>query len=241
MTDFAALGRAYATGFAGGVRREVVVQHEAVGIFALQRVDFLLVTRGAQGRHHQRLGFATGEQGGTVGARQYAGTDGDRAHGAGIATVDARFAVENLAAHDLGFQVLNRFLIWLMRSESASSPATAYHYAAADFIHLSIAGLLLLDLIGLATSASASSAIFATSSASFSGAVHSQASAATSSDQFIDGVDGSLQLIVTEHHCAQHDFFRQLLRFGFDHQHGVYRYRQPPDPAAWFSFPSRSG
>jgi hypothetical protein len=38
--------------------------------------------------------------------------------------------------------------------------------------------------------------------------------------QFVDGVDGDLALVVAEHHGAQHDFFGQLVGFGFDHQHG---------------------
>jgi hypothetical protein len=36
----------------------------------------------------------------------------------------------------------------------------------------------------------------------------------------MDGVDGDLALLVAEHHGAQHHFFRQLLGFGFHHQHG---------------------
>ena len=81
------------------------MQHEAIAILALQRVDDLLVAAGAQRGNDQRLGFATGKQRRAMGARQHAGANGDRAHGAGIAAIDARLAVENLAAHDLGFQI----------------------------------------------------------------------------------------------------------------------------------------
>jgi hypothetical protein len=38
------------------------VQHEAVAVFAGQRVDDLLVAVGAERGNSQRLGFATGEQ-----------------------------------------------------------------------------------------------------------------------------------------------------------------------------------
>jgi len=34
-------------------------------------------------------------------------------------------------------------------------------------------------------------------------------------------VDHRLHAVVAEHHGAEHDFFGQLLGFGFDHQHGV--------------------
>ena len=106
MADFAAFGRAHAAAFAGGVGREVVVQHEAVGVFAAQGINDLLVALGAEGGHGQGLGFAAREEGGTVGARQHAGLDVDGAHGAGVAAVDTRLAGQNLAAHHVGFQML---------------------------------------------------------------------------------------------------------------------------------------
>lgn len=40
----------------------------------------------------------------TVRARQYAGLDVQRTDGAGVAVVDARLSVQNLAADDIGFQ-----------------------------------------------------------------------------------------------------------------------------------------
>ncbi len=39
--------------------------------------------------------------------------------------------------------------------------------------------------------------------------------------QFDDRLDHRLEVTVTEHHRAEHDFLGQLLCFGFDHQHGV--------------------
>ena len=40
-------------------------------------------------------------------------------------------------------------------------------------------------------------------------------------DELMDCVDGRLHLLVTEHHAAEHHFFRQLLRFRFHHQHSA--------------------
>ena len=40
-------------------------------------------------------------------------------------------------------------------------------------------------------------------------------------DELVDGVDGDLHLLVTEHHRAQHHVFGQFIGFGFDHQHRV--------------------
>ena len=61
MTDLAALGRTDTTGFTGGERREVVMQHEAVFVFTRQGIDDLLVSRRAQGNGNQRLRFTAGK------------------------------------------------------------------------------------------------------------------------------------------------------------------------------------
>ena len=105
MTDFAAFRCADTAHFAGGIRREVIVQHEAVGVFAAQRIDDLLVARCAERGHGQGLRFAACEQCGTVCARQYVGLDIDGAHGACIAAVNARLAGQNLTANHVGFQL----------------------------------------------------------------------------------------------------------------------------------------
>ena len=92
MADLAPLRRADAAGLAGRVRRHVVVEHEAVAVLAHQRVDDLLVARGAERGDDQRLRLAAREQRRAVRARQHAGADGDRPHGARVAAVDARLA-----------------------------------------------------------------------------------------------------------------------------------------------------
>jgi hypothetical protein len=92
VTDFAALGRPDTTGFAGRVRRHVVVEHEALGVFAHQRVDPLLVACGAQCCHDQRLRFAAGEKRRPVSARQHARADENGPHRARVAAIDARLA-----------------------------------------------------------------------------------------------------------------------------------------------------
>jgi hypothetical protein len=71
------------------------VQHEVLAVFALERVDDLLVLAGAQRGHDQRLGLAAGEQRRAVGARQDADFGHDRADGLGVAAVDALAGVED--------------------------------------------------------------------------------------------------------------------------------------------------
>src|SRR5207247_794956 len=70
-----------------------------------ERVDALRITLGAERGRDHGLRLTTGEQRRAVHARQHAVADLDLAHGAGVATVDARLAGEDLAAHDARFDV----------------------------------------------------------------------------------------------------------------------------------------
>ena len=105
MADLAALRRADAAGLAGGIRRHVVVEHEAVGVFAHQRVDALLVAGGAERRDDDRLGLAAREERRAVRARQHARANRDGTHRARVAAVDPRLAGQDLVAHDLRFEL----------------------------------------------------------------------------------------------------------------------------------------
>ena len=73
VADFAAARAAHEADFADAERREVVVQHEALGGLArLQQFDALLVVLGAERGGDQRLRFAAREERRAVGARQHA-------------------------------------------------------------------------------------------------------------------------------------------------------------------------
>ena len=80
------------------------MKHEAVTVLTGQCIDFLFVARGAECGHHQRLRLTTGEQGRTVGARQYAATNRNRTNSARIATIDTWLAIKNLRANNLRLQ-----------------------------------------------------------------------------------------------------------------------------------------
>ena len=82
------------------------MQHEGLLVGARQRVDELLVFAGAERGDDERLGLAAGEQRRAVGARQDADFGHDRAHRLDVAAVDARAGVEDVPAHDLGFELL---------------------------------------------------------------------------------------------------------------------------------------
>ena len=108
VADLTPAGRAHAPGLAHRIGREIVVQHEVLAVLAFERVDDLLVLPGAERRDAQRLRLAAGEQGGAVRARQHAHLGDDRAHGAGVAPVDAQPGVQDGVADDVGFQLLER-------------------------------------------------------------------------------------------------------------------------------------
>src|SRR5262249_41432315 len=104
-TDLAPLRAADAPGFARRIGWHVVVEHEALAILALQRIDDLLVARRAERGDDHRLRLAAGKERRAVRARQQPGADRDRPHGARVASVDARLARQDLAAHDLPFEL----------------------------------------------------------------------------------------------------------------------------------------
>src|SRR5690606_7265766 len=88
VTDFAAVKTTDTTGFTNAERREVVVQHEALAVFATGVVvDELCFVSRSQRSDREGLSFPTSEQGRTVCAWQKIDLAGKRTNGLGIATV----------------------------------------------------------------------------------------------------------------------------------------------------------
>ena len=221
MADLAPSRRAGASGFADRIMREVVVQQERLFIRPLQRVDELLILGGAERGHHQRLGLAAGEQRRAVGARQHADFRHDRTHGLQVAAVDALAGVEDVPAHDLGFQFLehagNRELV--VGRLGAFRKEVRHHllFYGGDGV---LAVLLLHDRIGGAQILLGERENFLFQRlvvgrdqiARFLGGLLGELD---------DRLDHRLEVPVSEHHRAQHDLLGQLLGFQFDHHHGV--------------------
>ncbi len=220
VADLAALGAADPAGLAGGVGRHVVVQHEAVGVGAFERVDGLLVAAGAERGDDQRLGLAAGEQRGPVGARQHAGADGDRTHGAGVAAVDARLARQDAVAHHAGFETVESVLhhvggdgVHLGRDQFGEG-------LAAHLVDRGHARLFLLDVVGLLQAGFGQRLQAVDHRGVLGGRFPLPGVGACFVGQLVDRVDRCLHLGVAEHHPTQHDVFRQLHGLGFHHQHG---------------------
>ena len=227
VTDFTALRRTDAARFAGRERRHVVVEHEAFAVLAFERVDVLLVALRAERCDHQCLRFAAREQRRTVGTRQHAGTDFDRAHGARVAAVDTRFAVQDLRTDDLRFDVEQHVadgcLVGCDRTGCSCVFFQLRRRRCVDFLQLGRTRLLVADLVsgeqvGLRQFRHACDQRLVLRSR-----LPVPFRLAAFTDQLMDRVDRDLHLLVTEHHGAEHHFFAQLLRFRFHHQHRAFR------------------
>ncbi len=102
VTDLAPPGTTHEAGFADAERREIVMQHEALGgAFArFQQFDALFVVLGAERNGDQRLGFAAGEDCGTVDARQNAAFDRDLADLIESAAIGTAVRLQHFVAED---------------------------------------------------------------------------------------------------------------------------------------------
>src|SRR5690606_39970603 len=105
VADLATASGAHATALTHRIGREVVVQQEGVFLLAFEGVEDLRIAGGAECGYDQRLGFATGEQGGTVGLAEHADFDVQATDGAGVATIDTGLAVDDVLAHGAVFDL----------------------------------------------------------------------------------------------------------------------------------------
>ena len=222
VADFTPSRSAEPAGFADREGREVVVQQESLLVGSLQRVDELLVFTCAERRHHQRLRFTAGEQRRAVGARQHADFADDRAYGLHVAAVDARAGVENIPAHDLGFELfeyagdleLRIFRVLDIGRREMTHDAVFRGVDCLVALHLvgdRIRGAqLLLDQIEHFL---------------FERRIVGQSQFARLLRRLLrqpdDGVDHRLEMPVAEHHGAKHDVLGELLGLQFHHQHRI--------------------
>ena len=217
MTDFAPLGSADATRLTGGEGRHVVVHQEAVFVLAGQCIDALGITLCAQCRHHQRLGLTTREQCRTVGARQHRVADFDRPHGACIATINARFAGQNLAAHEAGFDVKQHAFDLHGVKRSSLRLERAHHVGVSRATCLG-ACLLVADLVSRCQFVIGQRADLGDQCFVLGWRLPVPHRLAGIAHQFMNRVDGNIALLMAEHHGAEHELFAQLLGFRLDHQ-----------------------
>ena len=218
MADLAASGRADTAHLADRIGREVVVQQEVRAAVAVQRVDDLLILARAQRGHDQRLGFATGEQGGAVGAGQNTGFADNRAHRPGVAPVNPGTARNDVAAQDRAFQLLDR------RSQVAVGPVLV-RQGSNDGGPGGVDGcgavLLVADRKG-GPHLFFACGLHAAIERRVIGGVEIERLFRRHFRQVDDQVDHRLHRRMAELHSAQHFGLGQLIGFRFHHHHGVF-------------------
>src|ERR1700680_2099113 len=101
MADFPASRATPEPNFTDTKRREIIVQHEALGLLrGIHQLDTLLVILGPERSGHHGLGFAAGEQRRSVGAWQYAHLALDVADLVEFAPVGTAAVLQHLVAED---------------------------------------------------------------------------------------------------------------------------------------------
>ncbi len=198
------------------------MQQEGFLVGPLQRVDPLLILAGPERGDDQRLGLAAGEQRRAVGARQHADFRHDRTDGFQVTAVDALAGVEDIPAHDLGFDVLEH-------AGDAQLVEVGIFRAAREVMLHDLGfdggnGVLALDLAGNGIRRpqllldQAEDFLF---QRRVIGHVVVARVLGGLLGQLDDRPDHRLEVAVSEHHGAKHDVFVQLPGFRLDHQHGV--------------------
>ena len=157
-------------------------------------------------------------------ARQYADFAYDRADRLHIAAVDALAAVEDIPAHDLGFELLEHAgdlelrIFWILHA--------CRHEVAHDALFRGLDRLVPLHLVGDCVGR-AQLFLDQPEHFFFKRGIVRQRELARLFCRLLrepdDGVDHRLEMAVTEHDGAKHDVFGQLLGFRLYHEHCVLR------------------
>ncbi len=195
------------------------MQHEGLFALARQAVDDLRVAARAQRGHHQRLSFAAGEQGRTMGSRQNAGADVDGAHGLGVAAVDARMAAQDALAHQSMLEI-EEFGGYFGRGElQRIALRQGFEQGALDLADPGVTLLFLRHRIRGRQILRGEGADGMLQFHDLFGRRPVPFRLACFRGQFLDRLDRHLHLFMAEHDPAQHDLFIQAVGFGLDHQH----------------------
>ncbi|CNV33065.1 Uncharacterised protein [Salmonella enterica subsp. enterica serovar Bovismorbificans] len=218
VTNFTTLRRTDHAGFAYGVRREVVVEQEAVSTLAHQFIKHLRVTGSTQSRGNQRLRFTTGKQSGTVSTRQYASAHVQTTDHVFFTAINTRLACQYAATHHVFLDGVQDFaqLVSIQSFIFCNKLLDGFGF---DYVNLSIAFLFIGDAVRVAQTRFSKRSNTRVQRVvdgfrlpvptRFTGFFH----------QIVDRLDNNLLLLVTEYHRAQHSVFAQQFSFGFHHQH----------------------
>ncbi len=193
------------------------MQHEVLAVFALERVDDLLILPGPERGDAECLRLASGEQGGAVRTRQHANFGDDGPDRLGIAAVDAAAGVQDGTADHVGFQIMEQRL-GLLGVETFAGQCLGH--LAAHGIDLGVAGSLVRLLVSLSEAGAGHGVHPGLQRQLLGGRLGERPRLLRGMfRQFDDRLDHRLEALVAEGDGAKHDVLGQLLRLGLHHQH----------------------
>ena len=150
-----------------------------------------------------------------MGARQHAEADLDRTYRAGVTAVDARLAVEDLAAHDLGLQVeqdpVDRIVVRLRCRGGRGVFLEPRPHSRVDVVDLVRAGLLVARLVGVAQFRPGEQHQLGEQRLVLRWGLPLPRRLAGIAHQFVDRIYRRLHLAMPVHDGAQHDLLGQLI------------------------------
>ena len=194
------------------------MQHEVFPILALERVDDLLILAGSERRHHQRLGFAAGEQRRAMCTRQDSNLGLDRPNRARVAAIDPASAAQHGPADDFLFEILEQ----LERLRALLLVGVQVRDLRLGRVEPVATVLLALLAIGGIDQRADRIAQPRLDCADFSRFGRQQPRVARAGlGKLDDRLDHRLELAVAECHRAQHDLLGKFLGLGLDHQHAL--------------------
>ena len=197
------------------------MQHERLAAFAVERVDELCVAPGAERGDHQRLGLTAREQRRAVRARQQTDLDGDRPDGGRVASIDARLTGEDALADDVALELVELVIDLVGRELRRLTGAQLPDDGLLDFTDAGVSGLLLGDAIGVGERTVRCSRYGRLELRGGGALLPLPTRLAAFLDEFIDGVDHHLQLLVAEDHGTEHHILGEAIGLGFHHHHTV--------------------
>ena len=153
-------------------------------------------------------------------AWQYTGLNVQRTDGAGVATVDTRLAVQNLAADNIGFQVFENAFDFIGSQSVGFFSNQRFFYSIPSFVQFGRTRLFLTDFERFFNGFAGNFAYFCNQIFIGFRCFPIPNFRIDFVGKLIDGINGHLHLIVTVNNRTQHHFFRQDVGFGFHHQHG---------------------
>ena len=221
MADFAAAGALETAGLAGGIRRHVVVVHVALAGLRAETLDHLRFAHGRKRRDGEHLRFAAGEHAGTMHARQDAGFAPDRTNLGQAAAIRANALFQNLGAHDLLVQVIQRVIDFIQ-----AALETLGIQLVRLLLHLLLARAAFVTVKRLKRPCAAVKEVRANGSLHVFARLGDREDAlflADFSDNLLLESNQLLDLLVTGENRAEHVRFADLLRARLDHQHGFIR------------------